>query len=82
MSMIRIRGVHGPVRSGFNIKIQPNRKILFFVNVTRTEPVLFGSGRFFSLKNQKNRNQLNKRKLGRITLKKILAENFEFEPFG
>ena len=53
MSMIRIRGVHGPVRSGFNIKIQLNRKILLFVNVTRTEPVLFGSGRFFSLKNQK-----------------------------
>ena len=32
------RGVHGPVRSGFNIKIKPNRKILFLVNITRTEP--------------------------------------------
>jgi hypothetical protein len=69
------RGVHGPVRSGFNIKNQPNRKILFLVNITRTEPrtgsnrpVLFGSGRFFSLRNQKNRNQLNKRKLSRITI--------------
>jgi len=30
------RGVHGPVRSGFNIKNQPNRKILFLVNITRT----------------------------------------------
>ena len=32
------RGVHGPVRSGFNPKIQPNRKIIFFINTTRTEP--------------------------------------------
>ena len=36
--MVMIRGVHGPVRSGFNIKIQPNRKIPFLVNITRTEP--------------------------------------------
>ena len=32
------RGVHSPVRSGFNIKIQPNRKIPFLVNITPTEP--------------------------------------------
>jgi hypothetical protein len=90
------RGVHSPVRSGFNIKNQPNRKMLFLVNITRTEPVqtepvLFGSDRFFSLTNQKNRNQLNKKnlaesqsldKLGRITFKKIVVENFESKPFG
>jgi len=55
---VRSRGVHGPVRSGFNQKIQPNRKIIFFINTTRTEPVLFGSGRFFSKKTQKNRTVL------------------------
>jgi hypothetical protein len=32
------RGVHGPVRSDFNPKIQPNRKMIFFINTTRTEP--------------------------------------------
>jgi len=32
------RGVHCPVRSGFNQKIQPNRKIILFINTTRTEP--------------------------------------------
>jgi hypothetical protein len=31
------RGVHGPVRFGFNLKIQPNRKIVFLINMTRTE---------------------------------------------
>ena len=34
----RNRGVHGPVRSGFNPKIQPNQKIVFLVNITRTKP--------------------------------------------
>jgi hypothetical protein len=32
-----LRGVHGPVRSGFNQKIQLNQKILFLINITRTE---------------------------------------------
>ena len=35
---VETRGVHGPVRSGFNTKIQPNRKIVFLMNITRTEP--------------------------------------------
>jgi hypothetical protein len=35
---VLVRGVHGPVRSGFNPKIQPNRKIVFLINITRTEP--------------------------------------------
>jgi hypothetical protein len=33
-----IRGVHGPVRFGFNLKIQLNQKIVFLINMTRTEP--------------------------------------------
>ena len=62
-SGVTARGVHGPVRSGFNPKIQPNRKIIVLVNITRTEPrtgsnrtcfVWFGS--VFNIQNQKNRN--------------------------
>jgi hypothetical protein len=58
--IVNIRGVHSPVRSGFNPKIQSNRKIVFLINITRTEPVqtepvLFGSGRFFSIKTRKTR---------------------------
>ena len=34
----RTRGVHGPVWSGFNPKIQPNQKIVFLINITRIEP--------------------------------------------
>ena len=57
------RGVHGPVRSGSNPKIQPNRKVIVLANITRTEPrtgsnqtgvVRFGS--VFSIQNQKNRS--------------------------
>jgi len=63
MERVIIRGVHDPVRSGFNPKIQPNRKIIVLVNITRTEPrtgsnrtgfVRFGS--VFSIQNQKNRS--------------------------
>ena len=36
--MVSCRGVRGPVRFGFNPKIQPNRKIIVLVNITRTEP--------------------------------------------
>ena len=32
------RGAHGQVQSGFNLKIQPNRKIAFLVNITQIEP--------------------------------------------
>jgi hypothetical protein len=57
------RGVHGPVWSGFNPKIQPNRKIIVLVNITQTKLrtgsnqtgfVRFGS--VFSIQNQKNRS--------------------------
>ena len=59
----RTRGVHGPVRSGFNPKIQPNQKIIVLVNINRTEP-RNGSNRtgfvrfrsVFSIQNQKNRS--------------------------
>jgi hypothetical protein len=30
-------GVHGSVRFGFNLKIQPNWKIVFLINMTWTE---------------------------------------------
>jgi len=31
------RGIHGSVRFSFNLKIQPNRKIVFLINMTWTE---------------------------------------------
>jgi hypothetical protein len=37
-SILRHRGVHGPVRFSFNLKIQPNWKIVFLINITQTEP--------------------------------------------
>jgi len=54
----RSRGVHSPIQSSFNPKIQPNWKIVFLINITEPnrEPVLFGWGQFFSIQNQKNRN--------------------------
>jgi hypothetical protein len=61
--MVSCRGVRGPVRFGFNPKIQPNRKIIVLVNITRTELrtgsnrtgfIRFGS--VFSIQNQKNRS--------------------------
>jgi hypothetical protein len=61
--MVSCRGVRGPVRFGFNPKIQPNRKIIVLVNITRTEPKTSsnrtGFVRFrsvFSIQNQKNRS--------------------------
>jgi hypothetical protein len=42
--VVVIRGVHGPARSGFNPKIQPNRKIVVLINITQTK-LRIGSNR-------------------------------------
>ena len=58
-----IKDVHGPVQSSFNPKIQPNRKIIVIVNITRIEPRTDSNRTgfvwfklVFSIQNQKNQN--------------------------